>query len=257
MDGVRPDAIQQAHTPTLDRLVREGSFTWKARTVMPSCTLPCHTSMLRGVDTARHGITSNVFQPLVRPVPSLIDAAKDAGKRTGFFYNWEQLRDLSAPGKLDVSFLWGDDKSLDGDRQVALTVCQYLATLDLDLLFVYFGYPDQAGHRHGWMSEPYLEAVTNADIGLGLILSSIESMGRGEETVTLVLSDHGGHERTHGTDCDEDLTIPWILHGPGVRAGHQIAERVRIYDTCVTLSHLLGIPRSEEWDGRVIHEALE
>src|SRR5579871_1532433 len=87
MDGVRPDAIQVARTPTIDRLVSEGASTWKARTVMPSSTLPCHTSMLRGVDTPRHGITTNTFQPLVRPVPSLIEAAGDQGCTTGFFYN--------------------------------------------------------------------------------------------------------------------------------------------------------------------------
>src|SRR5688500_16008868 len=88
IDGMRPDALLAANTPTMDRLARQGAFTGTARTVMPSSTLPCHTSMLRGVDTARHGITSNTFQPLVRPVPSLIDVAYDQGRTTGFFYNW-------------------------------------------------------------------------------------------------------------------------------------------------------------------------
>jgi hypothetical protein len=31
---------------------------------------------------------------------------------------------------------------------------------------------------------------------------------------------------------------------------------VRIYDTCVTLAHLLGLPASDQWEGRVIEEAL-
>jgi hypothetical protein len=119
MDGVRPDAIHATHTPTIDRLAREGAACWAARTVMPSSTLPCHTSMLRGVDTARHGITTNTFHPLVRPVPSLIDAAYDQGRTTGFFYNWEPLRDLAAPGKLHVSLMYHDCKSPEGDRYVA------------------------------------------------------------------------------------------------------------------------------------------
>ena len=76
LDGVRPDAIEQASTPTLDRLKREGAWTDRARTEMPSVTLPCHQSMLRGVPVARHGITSNQFQPLARPVPSLINVAQ-------------------------------------------------------------------------------------------------------------------------------------------------------------------------------------
>ena len=256
MDGVRPDAIHAARTPTLDRLAREGAVTWAARAVMPSCTLPCHTSMLRGVDTARHGITTNTFQPLARPVPSLIEVAHAAGLRTGFFYNWEQLRDLAAPGHLDVSMMYGDAHSPESDWCVAELAAEWAARVPFDLLFVYFGWPDECAHVHGWMSEPYLEAVSNADACLGHVLAALERLGRADETVTLALSDHGGHERTHRTDCDDDMLIPWILHGPGVRAGHAIGEPVRIYDTCVTLAHLLGLPHQREWEGRVIREAL-
>jgi predicted AlkP superfamily pyrophosphatase or phosphodiesterase len=259
MDGVRPDAIQAAHTPTIDRLAREGASAWTARTVMPSVTLPCHTSMLRGVDTPRHGITSNNFQPLARPVPSLIDQAFDQGRVTGFFYNWEPLRDLAAPGKLHVSGMVGDAKSPQGDDQVAELACLFLPRLDFDLLFVYFGWPDECGHKHGWMSAPYLEAIANADRCLGRVLDTLESLGRAGETTTLVLSDHGGHERTHGTDRDDDILIPWILHGPGVRSGHVLEPSeapVRIFDTCVTLAHVLGLQPSVEWDGAVITGAF-
>jgi arylsulfatase A-like enzyme len=78
----------------------------------------------------------------------------------------------------------------------------------------------------------------------------------GEDTVVLVQSDHGGHGRSHGTDMDEDMLIPWLLAGPGVRRGQTLDGEVRIYDTCVTLAHLLGVPLAPEWDGRVVTEAL-
>lgn len=256
LDGVRPDALRLADTPTIDRLAAEGAACWAARTVMPSSTLPCHTSMLRGVDTARHGITSNHFQPLVRPVPSLIEAAKEQGRKTGFFYNWEELRDLAAPGKLDVSVMLSDCYSAAGDRLVAEEAVRWLERIDFDLTFVYFGWPDECAHRHAWMSPEYLAAIANADRCLGRVLGAFGELGRLEETVTLVLSDHGGHDRTHGTDRDEDMLIPWMLHGPRVRRGHEIQEPVRIYDTCVTLAHVLGLEASGEWEGRVISSAF-
>ena len=256
LDGVRPDAIQAANTPTIDRLVNEGAFTWRARTVMPSVTLPCHTSMLRGVDVARHGITTNTFIPLARPVPSLLEVASAAGLTTGFFFNWEQLRDLAAPGHLNVLVMDSDCKSPEGDRHIAAMVETYLERHDFDLLFVYFGYPDECAHREGWMSEPYLKAVENADACLGRVLARIDRLGRADETTTLLISDHGGHERRHGTDSDDDMLIPWIMHGPGVRSGHEIEGEVRIYDACVTLAHVLGLDHQPEWDGRVVIEAL-
>ncbi|MDX1934383.1 MAG: alkaline phosphatase family protein [Capsulimonadales bacterium] len=255
MDGVRPDAILSTETPTIDRLAREGAFTWSARTVMPSSTLPCHTSMLRGVPTERHGITSNTFTPIVRPVPSLIDAARAQGRRTGFFYNWEQLRDLADPGSLHVAVMHGECTSEKSDAFLAEQACAYLERDDLDLLFLYLGWPDECGHKHGWMTPPYLESITHADACLGRVLETLRRLGR--ETVTLVVSDHGGHDRSHGTDRPEDMTIPWVLNGPGVRAGVEIATPVRIYDTCPTLAHLLGLSPAPQWEGRIVTDALE
>jgi hypothetical protein len=54
----------------------------------------------------------------------------------------------------------------------------------------------------------------------------------------------------------EDMTIPWILSGPGIRSGHELQIPVRIYDTCCTLAALLGLPAAREWEGRIVEEAL-
>ena len=73
LDGLRPDGLQQADTPNIGSVFADGAFTMEARTVMPSATLPCHTSMFRGVTPERHGITTNTWVPQVRPVSSVVD----------------------------------------------------------------------------------------------------------------------------------------------------------------------------------------
>lgn len=254
VDGLRPDAILQADTPTMHKMMESGSHCLTARTTMPSITLPCHTSMLRGVDMPRHGITSNTFHPLSRPVPSLIDAAHSGGKRTGFFFNWAELRDLYEPASLDVAFSWNDPHTLESDLLVASEAIRYLKEKPFDLLFVYLGHVDECGHRAGWMSERYLNAAANADRCIGNVLSAYEEIGI--EPVALVLSDHGGHGQSHGADMMEDITIPWILTGPGVRTGPLAEGSVRIFDTCPTLASQLGIPLAREWEGRVVEEAF-
>ena len=256
IDGMRPDSLDAAATPNIDRLREAGASTGRARTVMPSVTLPCHLAMLRGVDVPRHGITSNQFQPLARPVPSLMDAAHAAGKKTGFFFNWEKLRDLSDPGNLDVLYMWRDCYSPEGDRRIAEASAAHLGDLDFDVVFTYFGWTDECAHRTGWMSEPYLRAIENADACVGHVLAANAALGRAEETTVLLLSDHGGHGRSHGTDMEEDMRIPWVIAGPGVRQGCALDGEVRIYDTCVTLAHVLGLEPSPEWDGRVVTEAF-
>src|SRR5689334_7284706 len=115
VDGMRPDAVTGCDAPVMRRMMAQGACTLSARSVMPSVTLPCHTSMHRGVDVTRHGITTNTFMPLARPVPSLMDVARAAGKRVGAFYNWGELRDLAEPRSPDVSYCLRDVFSPESD----------------------------------------------------------------------------------------------------------------------------------------------
>src|SRR5688572_850900 len=59
VDGLRPDAIGTFAAPTLQRLIREGSYSLSASTIHPSKTLPSHTSMLTGQPPERHGVLWN------------------------------------------------------------------------------------------------------------------------------------------------------------------------------------------------------
>lgn len=242
---MRPDALLQAHTPVLDRMIREGAATMKARTIMPSVTLPCHTSMFRGVDSTRHGITTNIFTPLARPVPSFVDVAAQHGKKCGMFYNWGPLRDLCGPEALHFSYLQGVSTDAS-DRRVAKTAAEHIVGDELDFAFIYLGFTDTCGHDHGWMSEPYLKAIEAASQRVGEVLGACEQAGIAVTAV--VQSDHGGHDRSHGTEMPEDMTIPWVLWGEGV-APRGIDEEVRIFDTCATMASLLGVPKDQGWEG--------
>jgi arylsulfatase A-like enzyme len=73
----------------------------------------------------------------------------------------------------------------------------------------------------------------------------------------LLQSDHGGHERTHGTASSEDMTIPWLVAGPGIRQGYEIKTAVSLLDTAPTLARLLKISPHPAWEGRCIEEIFE
>ena len=252
LDGLRPDGLQQADTPHVDRLVSRGASTYTARTVMPSSTLPCHTSMFRGVTPQRHGILTNTWVPQVRPVPSLVDVLHQADKRTAFFYNWEQLRDLADPGSLDRSYYMNNCHEPNGDEDLADLAAATLREWTPDFAFVYLGGTDIAGHNHGWMSDEYLAAIGRADAGIGTVLAAVNQ----EETVFIVTSDHGGHESTHGTEMDEDMTIPWVIAGPPIAPGRSLQEPVRIIDNPTTIASLLEVAPAADWAGQVVREAF-
>lgn len=254
IDGLRPDAIRAAEAPTFLRLMNEGSSTWSARTVMPSVTLPCHTSMLRGVDVPRHGITDNVFHPIARPVPSVIDVASRNGLQCACFFNWGPLRDLYDPESVQVSYYWHDFGTPEGDAHVARVATEHLTEGEYDFAFLYMGHTDWAGHKWGWMSEGQLRAVANADSCVAQVLSALQS--RAIPLTVLFTSDHGGHGQSHGTEMDEDMTVPWCLWGNGARPGVEIQKQVRIFDAAPTLAKLLGLPLEVDWEGQPVEEAL-
>lgn len=77
-----------------------------------------------------------------------------------------------------------------------------------------------------------------------------------------ITSDHGGHDRNHGTDLPEDMTIPWIVIGPDIRRNYKITNSVygeprrtiSICDTPATIVHILGGRIPDNWDGKPIIE---
>jgi predicted AlkP superfamily pyrophosphatase or phosphodiesterase len=251
IDGLRPDAITTADCPTLRSLCDRGAWTFSARSVMPSITLPCHMSIFHSVPPARHGVTTNTWQPLARPLPGLIDQAKLHEKRCSAIYNWEPLRDVSRPEALEFAWYRNSTYTHEGDDEVTDVAIEHIARHQPDFAFVYLGTVDTAGHYYGWMSEGYLQQAERDDRNLGRLLASLPGAAH-----VLVHADHGGHERTHGLDTPEDMTIPWLVVGPRVRPGFEITAPVSLLDTAPTLAHLLGIPVPRDWEGRCVREAF-
>ncbi len=252
IDGLRPDALTQAKTPRLDAFIAAGAHTLNARSVMPSVTLPCHTSIFHSVPPQRHGILDNVWHSMARPVQGLVEVAHNADRRTGFFHNWEPLRDLNRPEMLDFSHFTNTSTLVDGDVGTAEAVASYWRKADLDFTFVYFGVTDTAGHVYGWMSDGYIEQIERTDPLVGMVLDTVMP-----DATVIIHADHGGHERNHGTEMPEDMTIPWMIGGKGIKHGHVIQQQVTLLDTAPTAAHLLGLTPPKDWEGTPVLEALE
>jgi predicted AlkP superfamily pyrophosphatase or phosphodiesterase len=253
IDGLRPDAVTAERCPALNGLRARGAWTFRARSVMPSITLPCHTSIFHSVPPTRHGVTTNDWSPMARPLPGLVDVARAANRRGLFLYNWEPLRNLSQPGSLYESRFRDTSYDLDGDQWVADSAVQALTASERpDFTFVYLGTVDTSGHMFGWMSEGYLAQAAKVDEMLGKILAAVP-----DDTVVLVHSDHGGHDRTHGNDIPEDMTIPWVIAGPGIRRDREITSPVSLLDTTPTLARVLDIEPHPQWEGRWVEDVFE
>jgi predicted AlkP superfamily pyrophosphatase or phosphodiesterase len=259
IDGLRPDAIERYGARTLLRLMREGSYSLAATTIVPSRTLPSHTSMLTGADLEQHGVTWNREEMEIHghvATPTIFAAAKQAGFHTAAFFSKSKFQHLAVPGTLDhvdVPHEWPYKRSADRTIDIAE---QYLEANRPNLLFVHLGEPDFVGHLIGWMSVPYSWAVREADDELADLLETADRVfGAGNYTV-LVTADHGGHGRDHGSADPRDVTIPWIAWGKGVAPGKVLSPGIRTMDTAATSLWLLGVELPKGSSGKPVQQAF-
>ncbi len=248
IDGLRPDALFQTSAPNFLTLAQSGAYSWQAQTIFPPVTLPSHASMLCGCPVATHGLTWNDYRPNAGTitVPTIFSVAHAAGRRTVMVVSKEKFAHLNTPGDVD-SYTF----ALAGDQDVAdQAIAQ--AQVGFDVMFVHFPNMDYFGHLYGWMSDRYLNALTRTDEAVGRLLAALPA-----QTTVIVTSDHGGLGFVHGANRPEDMIIPWIIAGPGVRVNYELTGLITTTQTGATALYVLGLELPAEMvDGPVV-EAFE
>lgn len=247
VDGMRPDGMMNCGNPFAEKLIAESTYTLNGKTVVPPVTLPCHMSLFHSVDPDRHGITTNTYIPQVRPVKGMFDRFDEYDKKCAFFYTWEELRDLGRPDHLHTALCINQHKQADTDIKITDAAISYINSEAPDFLFLYLGETDEVGgHDCGWMSEQYMKSVSKA-------LSCVEKLKNSisDDYTIILVADHGGHDRCHGDDIPEDMTIPVVLCGKPFEKGKQL-EGASIKDVSVTIAKLLDVPTVKEWEGKAL-----
>lgn len=246
VDGMRPDALEKCSNPYIQELLGKSLYTLKARTVFPSVTLPCHMSLFHSVEPTRHGISTNIYMPQVRPIKGICEQILP--KKSAMFFNWEELRDLTRPGSLVRSayFRGSVEGYAKANERVGEASMACIRELAPDFCFTYLGWTDEEGHDTGWMKEKYFHSI---DESFQVIQKIIESQP--EEYVTIIVADHGGHDRSHGTEMEEDMRIPVIIYGKDITPGI-LDKDVSIMDIAPTITKLLGCENAPEWEGKSI-----
>ena len=254
IDGLRPDALEIADTPTLDALRAAGAYSAKAKSVLPSVTLVNHASMLGGMGPDKHGITWNVLDPEAGKIkgPTLFSVVHEAGLSAVMVVGKPKLEHIVLPDSVDAFYQPGYT-----DRQVVNQALEIIDTDQPDILFIHLPDVDTAGHLTGWMGLGQLLAINLTDRLIGNIVSALKDEDVLKNTLLIITADHGGSGLAHGTDSPEDSTIPWLAVGPGIPAGVTIKQDIIIYDTAATILYALGLPIPESWDGRPVTEIFD
>jgi hypothetical protein len=255
-DGLRPDAVSPTLMPSLDALGHAYTLARRATTVRPSATVAALASLATGVGPETH----KLIEPGLRFLPRLGKIRPVA---------WELARagvpvdivtaDLG-PAALPVAWALASTAGVrrlvakgSRARETAAAAARLMSQRDEGMLFVYLPDCDRAGHAHGWMSTPYLEAAAEVDAGIGQLSSWTE------DAVFIVTADHGGggvtaneHDEPHPVNDH----IPLVVAGPGVTRRHQLTRTISLLDVPATVLWWFGVPLPICYEGRPLSEAF-
>lgn len=247
--------VQHTSTPNLDQWVKRGASTLQAQTVSPTISAQCWGSLLHGVSPDKHLLDNDKAAveryPVDSPYPSFFKLAYEAfpERKLAAFTCWKPIMDGIIEEGINVH------KVSVPDAELGEAVADYIHNNpDLYLLFVQFDYPDYAGHKFGYGTPDYLEAITETDRFSGKIFDAMEEAGWLDDSLVIITTDHGGgglNPKGHGSDAPMDKTVFWTCAGPGIMAGSEAPEELGLMDTAAVVCRAMGIEQPKEWEARV------
>ncbi len=104
--------------------------------------------------------------------------------------------------------------------------------------------------------------VENIDRQIGKVLEHLRATGELDRTYVIYTSDHGIAIGRHGLQGKQNLyehtwRVPFVVQGPGIRAGSRADGNIYLLDILATLCDLAGIPAPESNEGRSFRPVLE
>ena len=219
IDGMRPDALQIAQTPHLDRLRDDGAWSMVAQTQQTGDTVSATgwTSIFTGVEVSTHGVEANGdYATYDRSFETFAGVVRrDLGRSTAAAAHWPEI--LSAIHGADDF----DDALLTDDDGVADRLARHIEADDHALLVAHLDDVDHAGHASGFSADnpDYLAAIEAQDDRVGRMMAAIDARPASEDWLVVVTSDHGGDPAGHGNRNADCRTIPLLVWGGGVPIG--------------------------------------
>ena len=261
-DGLGAYAFDSADIPNIRQLMKEGSYSLKARSVLPSSSAVNWASMIMGAGPTMHGYTEwgsktpeipSVIKNEYNLFPSIFSLVREQRPqaKTGVVYSWEGIGYLFEKKAVDL------DVYTSNDSLTLQTTNNFLKTEKPLLTFVHFTEPDGVGHNIGHRTPEYYAVVHKVDTYVGAIVEAIKNAGLENNTLIIISSDHGGTAKGHGGKTLDEVEIPWIIAGPGIKKNHEIKDVIITYDTAPTIAYALQLKMPQAWRGKPVLEAFE
>lgn len=235
IDGFRPDFYLEDkwEAPNLKDIKQRGAHAYGVNSVFPSVTYPSHTTIVTGVQPAKHGIFYNAqfakdsatkgqiywhFDQIKSP--TLWEVTQEAGLKAASV-NWPVS--VGAPTVFNISDVGAKGQQvmedstnppgisamikqkllenaptikIGNDKNVARIAAWVIKTERPNFMTVHLLGMDHHQHIHGRNGAEVEQALVRADSAVGIIRQAIAEAGIADRTLLIVTGDHGFYDVT-------------------------------------------------------------
>lgn len=225
-------------TPCMDKIFENGAVTYEALSMSPTISAQNWGAMLIGANPEVHGLTNSIVgrYPYVNAeLPSV----------------FKRIREKMPDASLIACCHWGaiphgmieedagvEKISVGDDAPLADEIVKQVAKKPT-FLFVQFDDVDGAGHGSGYGSEEYLKKITFTDGLVGKVHDAYRDAGILDDTLFVVITDHGGIRVGHGGYTDEEKYVFMAASGKYVEKGS--IGNAYTKDISAIVLHALGL----------------
>ncbi|WP_377888246.1 alkaline phosphatase family protein [Alkalihalobacillus sp. R86527] len=255
IDGMRKERFQEANTPFLDSLKKNGTEYSQMETVYPARTVVCFSSMMTGTYPFEHGIKSNMVWNQGVKVETIFDSLRKMDK-TGRLLGIAHLVDAMGDDVDTVTAVMNNDVA---DTNIMGRARQVMKEKDPSFFTLQLIGTDQTGHARGVLYDEYIQKIEEADRLIEEYVKWLEENGYMKNTTLIVCADHGQADGIggHGHLDEGERFVPFFMNGPTIASGKVIEDKHSLTSVAPTVSYLIGAPIPTHSRGSILTDAFD
>ena len=266
LDGWGSYSVEKANMPHVKKLMQEGAYTLKKRSVLPSSSAVNWASMFMGAGPELHGYTE--WGSKTPELPS-----RELNVHGIFPTVFQLLRENSPKAEIGCLYEWGGIKYLIDSlamsyqqqtpdynkfpKAMSEMATQYIKEKKPVLAGFIFDSPDHTGHVDGHDTPAYYTKLEELDGYIGQIIKAVEEAGILDQTIFIVTSDHGGIKKGHGGKTMEEMETPFIISGKNIKKGLCFDESMMQFDVASTIASIFSLKQPQVWIGRPMKQVFK
>lgn len=266
LDGWGAYSVEKAETPNIKKLMADGSYTLKKRSVLPSSSAVNWASMFMGAGPELHGFTEWGSQKPELPsheishyglFPSIWGLFRDANPNAemGYIYEWGGMKYLAEMQAMNKEVNIAPSES--NPRGCTDTAISYIKEARPAFVGIIFEQPDGVGHGDGHDTPAYYAKMKELDGYIGEIVQAVKDAGMLDETIFILTADHGGINKGHGGKTMQEMETPFIISGKGVKKGYEFTESMMQFDVAPTIAYIFNLKQPQVWIGRPMKQVFK